>query len=551
MNVDQGSKIAKEESGVEVTKEESVDNTMAEYQPIPPQEFEQKLKAEEEKRKADDEDNFQKMEQHPRCALLLSPEMLDRSMNSPGSDRTNTREDFVVVRDWVGKKGLLNADFYQGYGEKALEHTEFGALVKLAYKNGFDAVRNTASPDGEELVFWYYTGHGLGKDKARNLTYSSTPRLEDDYKAVNHLVEEGRKVKGGELFLHKFGFCGLHGLLKPWIAAVKLESINAEGAKKKNKHLVIILDSCHSGILANDLQDLMKLVQMKDPLLLEENTITIQAACGPDERTSGGYFTPCFIYLNQDENSSWLKGLKEEWGQMTPQKREEYESEDLPSPMVVTTRHQYNGHQPTMEVTAQNFKLELFQHPGFFKFCAIRFCQLKDKQFCFEQNDRALDASSATAFMESPKFTLLDYRLKTIKTPGPFKETPLGLFLLEDPHNAQLAICAHLHFEDKNTNKPPSRINLVHHKKKQKGVDAFVYTEELPKLDISELDGTQVLVEACRDYVTKNSCQGTWNDVSKWNMKKSANKLFRLQERSTWEDGYLKYIAKFDLPKVQ
>lgn len=46
------------ESVVEVTKEESVDNTMAEYQPIPPQEFEQKLKAEEEKRKADDEDNF-------------------------------------------------------------------------------------------------------------------------------------------------------------------------------------------------------------------------------------------------------------------------------------------------------------------------------------------------------------------------------------------------------------------------------------------------------------------------------------------------------------
>lgn len=545
----QGSKIAKEESGVEVTKEESVDNTMAEDQPIPPQELKENVEAFIAQREADAEDNFQTMGQHARCVILLSPEKLDFSKNFPGSDTTNTLKDFAEVREWAGKKQLLNVDFYRRCAEETLEPSEFGALVKLAYKNGFDAMRNTRNPDGEELVFWYYTGHGLGKDNANHLTYSSTPFLEDDYKAVNHLVVEGRKVKGGELFLHKFGFCGLHGLLKPWIAAVKLDSINAEGAKKKNKHLVIILDSCHSGILANDLQDFIEHVQVRDPTLLQENRITIQAACGPDERTFGDCFTPCFIYLNRKENYSLLQDLKEEWGKMTTQEKNEYESIDRPSPVVVTTRDQ--SRELTMEVAAQNLKLVLFPHPGFFKFCFIKFCQLKDEEVLREQNDRALNASSAKGFMRSQNFTVLDYKLKTLQSAGQYYGTPLGLFLLEDPKNAKLAICAHIHFKDQNTNQSPSRINLVHHRKKAKGADAFFYTEKLPKEKLS-LDGSEVnLVKACRDYVTKNSCQGTWDDVSKWNMKKSFNDSFRLRERSAWEDDYLEYITKFNLPKVQ
>ena len=534
---------------------------MAEVHAIPAQELKKQVEAFEEQMKADDEDNFRKMEQHARCALLPSPETLDLSKNSPGSDKTDTLKDFALVREWaksVNEKGLLNVGFYQGYAEtEKLEDTEFYGMVELAYKNGFDAMKNTGNPNGEELVFWYYAGHGLGKDKAKDLAYSSTPHLKaesigfksDNCEAVNDLFEESGKVKGGELCLHKFGFCGLHGLLKPWIAAVKLKSSNAEeGANKKKKHFVIILDSCHSGILANDLEDFIKLVQEKDPSLLEENSVTIQAACGPDERTFGGYFTPCFIYLNQKKNYPLLQGLKEEWGRMTPQEKKEYELIDLPSPMVMTTRDQ--SQEPTMEVAAQNLKLELFPHPGFFKFCSIKFCQLEDDQFFPKQNDRSLNDSSAKAFMQSSKFTVLDYKLKTVKSPGQYHGSPLGLFLLEDPKNAELTICAHIHFKDQNTNQPPSRINLVHHRKQLKGAGVFFYTEELPKGKIS-LDGSQVLVKACRDYVTKNSCKGTWDDVSQWNMKKSFNNLFRLQERSAWEDDYLNYITQFNLPKVQ
>lgn len=528
---------------------------MAEDQPISPQEvIEERVK----RRKAYDEGMFQSLEKHARCVIFPSPEQLDIPGDSSGSDETNTLKDFAKVREWAGKTKLLNVDFYQGSEKKKLDKTAFGNHVQLAFSTKYNTVRHTAKPDREQLVLWYYAGHGLGKDKAKDLAYSSTPCLDvvnlvfvgDEYEAVKDLIQEGRKVKGGELCLHQVGFCGLHGLLKPWIAAVKLKSINAiEGAKKKNKHLVIILDSCHSGIVAKDLEDFVEHVQGKDPTLLEENSITIQAACGPDERTFGGYFTPCFIYLNQEENYSMLQDWKKEWSKMTPEKKEEYELEDLPSPMVVTTRDQ--SQEPTMEVAAQNFKLELFQDAGFFKFCFIKFCQLQDEQFLREQNDRAVNAFTATNFMKSQKFTVLDYKLKIYKTAGPYQGTPLGLFLLEDPKNAQFAICAHIHFKDQNTNKPPSRINLVHHRKPQSGAGVFFYTEELPKEQII-LDGSEKrLVKACYDYVTQHNGQRTWADVSKWNMKKSFKNLFRLKERSAWENNYLKYIEQFDLPKVQ
>ena len=289
---------------------------------------------------------------------------------------------------------------------------------------------------------------------------------------------------------------------------------------------------------------------MIEPSLLKENSITIQAACGPEERTDGGYFTPCFTYLNREENSSLLQELKEEWGKMTPQEKEEYESKDLSSPIVVTTRDHSQG--PTMEVAAQNFKVELFPHGSFFKFCFIKFRKHEDVQFLRGQNDRALNDSSAKAFMQSQKFAVLDYMLKTVNSAGKHHGTPLGLFLLEDPKDAELTICAHIHFKDKkNINKPPSRINLVHHRKKAKGDGVFFYTEELPKLKI-DLDGSALqLVKACRDFVTKHNPAGTWADVSQWNMKESFNESFRLRERSAWEDDYLEYITKFNLPEGQ
>ncbi|KAJ7387522.1 hypothetical protein OS493_000853 [Desmophyllum pertusum] len=122
-----------------------------------------------------------------------------------------------------------------------------------------------------------------------------------------------------------------------------------------------VYTSCYSGIIAQELND------FKDSTLLGENTVTIQAACGDDERALGGYFTPCFVYLNDPKNVNQLNQLETDWQKMTEGMRIEYRSIDLPSPMVVTTRSQSQG--ATMELAVQNFKLTLFQDPGFFKFC--------------------------------------------------------------------------------------------------------------------------------------------------------------------------------------
>ena len=311
-----------------------------------------KFKAMQAERNAPEDQQFKEWENHPRCVLLPSPEKLDTSMNSAGSDVTDTLEDFQLIKNWAKENKLLNTGFsdYRERQDKQLEKSSFKSLVQLAFSTAFVAMRNTRNPDLEELVFWFYTGHGLGKETAKTLEYLSTPCLSNvdlnhnyhDDAIVFDFVRKERKVQGGELCLHMGGFCDLYGLLKPWIAAVKSESINSPG-QKKNKHLVVILDSCHSGIIAQELKEFEKQVRKKDESFLKENSVTIQAACGPNERTFGGYFTPPFLYLNDPQNKKLLEQLRKSWKQMTDEKKDEYRSIELPSPMVVTTRASLQG----------------------------------------------------------------------------------------------------------------------------------------------------------------------------------------------------------------
>ena len=311
-----------------------------------------KFKAMQAEKNAPEDQQFKEWENHPCCVLLPSPEKLDTSMNSPGSDVTDTLEDFQLIKNWAKENKLLNTGFsdYHERQDKQLEKSSFKSLVQLAFSTPFVAMRNTRSPDLEELVFWFYTGHGLGTETAKTLEYLSTPCLSNfdlnhnylDDAIVFDFVQKERKVQGGELCLHMGGFCDLYGLLRPWITAVKSESINAPG-QKKNKHLVVILDSCHSGIIAQELKEFERQVRKKDDSFLKENSVTIQAACGPNERTFGGYFTPVFLYLNDPQNKKLLEQLRKSWKQMTDEKKDEYRSIELPSPMVVTTRASLQG----------------------------------------------------------------------------------------------------------------------------------------------------------------------------------------------------------------
>lgn len=194
--------------------------------------------------------------------------------------------------------------------------------------------------------------------------------------------------------------------------------------------------------------------------------------------------------------------------------------------------------------------------------------QHQDKKL-YKGQDRVLNNGLANEFITCGKFEVIDYKLKTLRGPSgpgdPFSGNPLGLFLLEDPHDEDKVICVHIHFARDDTSHC-TRINLVHHKKPPLGSMSLLHVEDHDKLSNRAIKrGTykiQVslrnqnifrLVEACRQFVQEDE-EGRWEDVSRWNMTEadiSVKGRFRLiQERSARKDDYLKYIEQFSLPKV-
>ena len=526
------------------------------------------------------------MEEHPRCGILPSPEVLRTSL-SKGLDETNTIEDFKEMAKWFGGAKVLNTEFYEYFQGSQLDEANYNGLIQLAFSNAYAAMRHTGNPELQELVIWYYTGHGLPNDKlpdAPSMPKLRKVDLNEDYNKIakQYLYEDKElQVKGGELCLHHVGFCGLRGLLKPWIAGVKAESQNAKGHGKKNKHLLIILDSCHSGILAEELEELNK---MPGPWNEHGCTVTVQTACGPDEGTYGGYFTPCFKFFN--ENQEKLKERLKEWEGMTDKDREYFRGIKLPSPKLVTTN--LDGTEIGMPVIfreTQNFKFILFQDPGFFKFCSIQQFQLAEDALL---STRVLNSVTADGFMKSKTFNVIDYKLMKM-TQGHYVDAPMGLFLLEDPSDpTNFAVCAHIHFEKNDTSKV-GRINLVHHKFPPVGSTLYIEDHDglsntqikksrhkipyamvpncahpdkknpahwsywdwktgIPVNSLflsseikAEIDNAKELLKACHDFVEAKE-SGRWADVGRWNMTSKdlgVMGLFKKKQRSAWMDQYL------------
>ena len=509
--------------------------------------------------------------------IIQSPEIL-KVNDHPGLDETFTSNDFDLLDDLGRKVALIR--------RKLVEDSivNFESRISRAFNSEFV---------GSWSTIWYYTGHALDKEKASKLQYSSSPnlgnlvrRFVDDHRGYNHSLTlsnfltkkcEGRKVKGGELFLHRFGFCDLYGLLKYWLvgsdgypSVLRNWETHRQIRKPLLKHFVIIVDSCYSGEFAKQLPEFIKDTEQLDPTLFDEINITIQAACGPDERTFGGYFTPVFTYLNDPDNEQLLETLKIEWEGMTEEAKNKYRLLDLPSPMIVTTLPAPQG--STMEIPVMNnycedLKVNLFPDAGFFKFCFLKVYRHQDKTL-HEGQDRVLDQDLATQFMSRRQFNVIDYKLKIMGgSPGPdrpYAGNPLGLFLLEDPHDEGKVICAHIHFDKKDTSHY-SRVNLVHHKRPPLESTSLLHDEDRDnlskttikyykyKIEVTHDRCTHQLVEACRQFVQEDE-MGRWEDVSRWNMTEediSVKRKFRMvQERSAWEDNYLKYIEKFNLPKV-
>ena len=55
------------------------------------------LQAEKFRERKQQDEEARLVEKHPRCAILPSPEKLDESIGSPGSDKTDTLRDFDLT----------------------------------------------------------------------------------------------------------------------------------------------------------------------------------------------------------------------------------------------------------------------------------------------------------------------------------------------------------------------------------------------------------------------------------------------------------------------
>ena len=499
--------------------------------------------------------------ERPRCAILPSPEKLKKGSSSPGQDETNTRGDFDKVFQWLTSLNFLNIGFLVDVKTTVdqggqLEDTIYRSVIRLAF-SAFDPIRNTFRPQHDEMVLLYYAGHGLSEQGAtmlkeanlikENLT-SPFPRLdkvgysdpEQYFKAAETFLKQNEKVKGGELCLHDVGFCGLQGLLKPWIAAVKEKSTNIpNGSVKMNKHLVVISDSCYSGKLVEDLEQLAL-----TPGPWNENgcTVTVQSSSGSGEPTFGGYFTPCFVHFNKPENQGKLQKLKQKWDEKSEIEKNAYRAVDLPSPQVATTmpseKLSSREDDPTLELPKiQGVQLTLFRDAGFFKFCFLSLSGIVGSKA------RALTPEAATPFLSQDNFVILDYKLKTM-----LNGTPMALVLVDDPNDEVHVVCVHIHFRNSVTSnlKNVSGVNLIHHKRPTNvGDEDNLFLEATPYSKLSfKLEEPNIfrLVQRCKTYVNGEK-RGRWNKSKRWKMGNNQlgfNKKFRLKERSAWMDKYVK-----------
>ena len=501
----------------------------------------------------------------PRCGIIPSPDKLDISINSPGEDEIETRRDFNRVWKWLS--GCLNIGFYTDVKttidrDEQLEPSVFKSAIRYAFQ-AFDPIRNTSSPEAEEMVLLYYTGHGLSPSSSG----SSSPLLKEVgysreyFAAAQPYITPNRKVKGGELYLHDVGYCDLQGLLKPWIAAVKEKSTNSSGDKKL-KHVVIIADSCYSGKLVEDLAGLN---QSPGPWNENDCTVTVQSACNSHEVTFGGYFTPCFVYYNQtgglvqqiqgnaqqiqenDQHISELDGLIREWNGKIEREKDAYRKIELPSPQLATTRLPGNvdsENDPVLKLSFQGFQMYLFRDAGFFKFCYLKYSGALRPPL-------ALDGDTVQTFLERDMFNIIDYKLTKMRN-----GTPIALFLVRNPGDQDQVdnpggqdhvICVRIHFSNSTTALANiSEVNLVQHQCPTYPSLLFLAVNNpnaVRRLNHKE-HATQYkrLVTQCKDCVEASE-PGRWVDVTRWNMGNNqlgVKHMVRMRDRSTWMNEYLK-----------
>ena len=486
-------------------------------------------------------------ERRPRCALLPSPELLSQGSSS-GSDNTNTLNDFYRVFDWAESEKILPISFSCKDTTRGneVEMSEFGPMIKSAFQYAFDPIRNAIDPESPQLLLWYYAGHGAGESVCGQ-RYSATPQLNrieglnnEVYKSFGYIEEE---IKGGELFLHHVGFCNLRSLIQPWIVAVEANSSAAPDKQTKNKHLVIILDSCHSGEMANDLE---KITNTDGPWN-RNCRVTVQASCKPNEKVKGGYFTPLFVYLNKRENKDHLASLEMSWQELSEDVKAAYRN--LPGSSPSISPQPDNG--PVLKIVDQDFTLNLFPDAGFFKFC-YRKVSLPNIGATEERLLTSIEKAKEFLEKSQGEFEVVNYKLKMAAD-----NTPLGLFVLRNTSRQSIKFnyCAHIHYSAGSTEiNNVERINLVHHHKHMadsidRGEDV---QETIGKIKVFLKNGEKTrhalqMASACENYV-RGKDKHKWGDLSNWRMSESYQEMKQKTSRDSCFNG--NYLKSLNIPKL-
>ena len=252
----------------------------------------------------------------------------------------------------------------------------FQMLAYVAFNTLLDKFRSNTDP---ETVLLYYIGNAISSkqaDRIREKPTFSSPNLvpigisKKTLQPAARYITPERPVKGGEFDFGEFGYCDLGGLLEPWITAL------TRSTTIKNKHLIVIADSCYSGRLVEDFQ---QLALKEGPWNQFGCTVTVQSASSSVEGDFVGRFTPCFVYFNKPENRASLHILKQKWDRKSEEEKNVYRELNLPSPQLATTslldKSDKNTDSSTMEFSHihgwHGFPLILFRDAGFFKFCYL------------------------------------------------------------------------------------------------------------------------------------------------------------------------------------
>ena len=286
--------------------------------------------------------------------------------------------DFEPIYDWLKHSKCFNLKKAIDSADKRITSEKFETIVDVAFNTLFDPFRSQSDSDPETVLF-YYTGHGLTVDRAFVMREKSdcmaSPDLNDveiskeTLQRATKYIKPKRPLKGGEFCLHQFSFCDLDGLLEPWTTAL------TRSFAKKSKHLIVIADSCYSGMFIKDLQQLAR-----TPAPWNQNgcTVTVQSACSHDESGKETSFSPCFAHFNQQENRKSLEDLKQKWRKMSEKEKDQYRQSAQPYPQLATTIPQEKLSSDmdslTMEFRqfpGQGFPLTLFCDPEFYKLCYL------------------------------------------------------------------------------------------------------------------------------------------------------------------------------------